>query len=196
MVARHHPSRPHGSRTIAEMRALQISTWHQEAELVEVEEPVPAPGQVVVRIGAAGACHSDLHMMHGTGDTVPFSLPFTLGHENAGWVHSVGDGVTSVEPGQPVAVYGAWGCGTCARCSVGMENYCEGPRNPHGGAGCGLGVDGGMADYMLVPDARYLLPLPDGLTPGKAAPLTDAGLTPYHAVRRSLPSSAQHRRPS
>ena len=169
------------------MRALQISTWHQEARLVEVEEPVPAPGQVVVRIGAAGACHSDLHMMHGRGDTVPFSLPFTLGHENAGWVHSVGVGVTSVEPGQPVAVYGAWGCGTCARCSVGMENYCEGPSNPHGGAGCGLGVDGGMADYMLVPDARYLLPLPDGLSPAEAAPLTDAGLTPYHAVRRSLP---------
>ncbi len=169
------------------MRALQISTWHQEARLVEVDEPVPAPGQVVVRIGGAGACHSDLHMMHGRGDTVPFSLPFTLGHENAGWVHSVGVGVTSVEPGQPVAVYGAWGCGTCARCSVGMENYCEGPRNPHGGAGCGLGVDGGMADYMLVPDARYLLPLPDGLSPAEAAPLTDAGLTPYHAVRRSLP---------
>lgn len=168
------------------MRALQISTWHHEAELVEIDEPAPSPGQVVVRIGAAGACHSDLHMMHGTGDTVPFSLPFTLGHENAGWVHSVGDGVTSVEAGQPVAVYGAWGCGTCARCRVGIENYCEGSRTPHGGAGCGLGMDGGMADYMLVPDARYLLPLPDGLTPAEAAPLTDAGLTPYHAVRRSL----------
>jgi propanol-preferring alcohol dehydrogenase len=167
------------------MRALQISTWHQEAELVEVDEPTPAAGQVVVRIGAAGACHSDLHMMHGKGDTVPFSLPFTLGHENAGWVHSVGDGVRSVEPGQPVAVYGAWGCGHCARCIVGMENYCEGSGTPRVGAGCGLGVDGGMADYMLVPDSRYLLPLPDGLSPAEAAPLTDAGLTPYHAVRRS-----------
>ena len=168
------------------MRALQISTWHQEAELVEVERPTPGPGQVVLRIGAAGACHSDLHMMHGTRDTVPFTLPFTLGHENAGWVYSVGDGVTSVEPGQPVAVYGAWGCGSCLRCSVGMENYCEAPHVPLAGAGCGLGLDGGMADYMLVPDARYLLPLPEGLTPVEAAPLTDAGLTPYHAVRRSL----------
>jgi propanol-preferring alcohol dehydrogenase len=167
------------------MRALQITTWHQEAEFVEMDDPLPAPGQVVVRIGASGACHSDLHMMHGKGDTVPFSLPFTLGHENAGWVHSVGDGVTSVVPGQAVAVYGAWGCGFCARCAVGMENYCEGCGTPNGGAGCGLGRDGGMADYMLVPDQRYLVPLPDGLSPAQAAPLTDAGLTPYHAVRRS-----------
>jgi alcohol dehydrogenase, propanol-preferring len=169
------------------MRALQISTWHMEAQLIEVEMPTPAPGQVVVRIGAAGACHSDLHMMYGTGDTVPFSLPFTLGHENAGWVHAVGEGVTSVEPGLAVAVYGAWGCRNCVRCSAGMENYCEAPHVPLSGAGCGLGLDGGMADYMLVPDARYLLPLPDGLTPAEAAPLTDAGLTPYHAIRRSLP---------
>jgi alcohol dehydrogenase, propanol-preferring len=165
------------------MRALQITTWHQEAEFVDVAIPAPAAGQVVVKIGAAGACHSDLHMMHGQGDAVPYPLPFTLGHENAGWVHAVGDGVTSVEPGQPVAVYGAWGCGHCARCRVGMENYCESGV----GTGSGLGRDGGMADYMLVPDARYLLPLPDGLSPAEAAPLTDAALTPYHAIRRSLP---------
>lgn len=164
------------------MRALQMSTWHQEATFADVEEPKPGPGQVVVKIGAAGACHSDLHMMHGVGDTVPFALPFTLGHENAGWVHAVGVGVTSVEPGQSVAIYGAWGCGECARCSVGMENYCERTGN---GAGGGLGMDGGMAEYMLVPHARFLVPLPDGLTPAEAAPLTDAGLTPYHAIRRS-----------
>jgi alcohol dehydrogenase, propanol-preferring len=167
------------------MRALQIRTWHQEAEFVDIDEPSPEPGQVVVRIGAAGACHSDLHMMHGKGDTVPFSLPFTLGHENAGWVHSIGDGVRSVVLGQPVAVYGAWGCGLCVRCLVGQENYCEGSNAPAVGAGGGLGMDGGMADYMLVPDERFLLPLPDGLSPAEAAPLTDAGLTPYHAVRRS-----------
>jgi alcohol dehydrogenase, propanol-preferring len=169
------------------MRALQITRWHQEAEFVDIDIPTPAAGEVVIRIGAAGACHSDLHMMHGKGDTVPFALPFTLGHENAGWVHAVGDGVTSVEPGQAVAVYGAWGCGECARCRVGMENYCEGPGSSRVGAGCGLGMDGGMADYMVVPNSRYLLPLPEGLSPAAAAPLTDAGLAPYHAVRRSLP---------
>jgi propanol-preferring alcohol dehydrogenase len=168
------------------MRALRMTTWHQEAELLEVDEPAPGPGQVVIRIGAAGACHSDLHMMHGDRATTPFTLPFTLGHENAGWVHALGAGVMGLELGAPVAVYGAWGCGTCERCRVGMDNYCEGPPRPDRGAGCGLGLDGGMADYLLVPDARYLVPLPDGLTPAAAAPLTDAGLTPYHAVRRSL----------
>ncbi len=166
------------------MRSLQMTRWHEEAELVEVEDPVPGPGQVVVKVGGAGACHSDLHMMHGSGDNVPFSLPFTLGHETAGWVHTVGSGVTGLELGQPVAVYGAWGCGTCPRCSDGTENYCE--DMPGLGAGPGLGMDGGMADYLLVPAARHLLPLPEGLTPAQAAPLVDAGLTPYHAVRRSL----------
>ena len=167
------------------MRALRLTTWHQEATLVDLPDPVPGPGEVVVRIGGAGLCHSDLHLMHGVGDTVPFTMPFTLGHENAGWVHTVGAGVTSVEVGQAVAVHGAWGCGSCSRCQVGMENYCDGPRRPGGGAGGGLGLDGGMADYLLVPDARYLIPLPDGLSPAEAAPLTDAGLTPYHAVCRS-----------
>jgi propanol-preferring alcohol dehydrogenase len=124
-------------------------------------------------------------MMHGPAAAGPFTLPFTLGHENAGWVHALGAGVTAFEVGQPVAVYGAWGCGSCERCRLGMENYCEGA--PPGGAGPGLGLDGGMAEYLLVPDVRHLVALPEGLTPAAAAPLTDAGLTPYHAIRRSLP---------
>jgi alcohol dehydrogenase, propanol-preferring len=137
---------------------------------------------VVVKVGAAGACHSDLHLMHGPAADSLFPLPFTLGHENAGWVHAVGDGVTSVAVGLPVAVYGAWGCGFCERCAVGMSNYCDRPPMAPG-----LGANGGMADYLLVPDPRYLVPLPEGMTPAQAAPLTDAGLTPYQAVRRSLP---------
>jgi propanol-preferring alcohol dehydrogenase len=155
--------------------------------LVEVDEPVPGPGQVVVKIGGAGACHSDLHLMHDfEGGRLPWGPPFTLGHENAGWVHRVGDGVDGVQVGQPVAVYGAWGCGGCERCRLGVESYCEDPlAAPVPGGGCGLGMDGGMAEYLLVPDARHLVPLPDGLDPVDAAPLTDAGLTPYHAIRRS-----------
>jgi len=102
-------------------------------------------------------------------------------------VHSVGAGVRSVEPGQPVAVYGAWGCGHCERCRVGMENYCEDLDHISRGGGGGLGIDGGLADYLLVPHERHLVPLPDGLTPLQAAPLTDAALSPYHAVVRSLP---------
>ena len=169
------------------MRALRLLSWKSEPVLVEVDQPTPGPGEAVIRIGGAGACHSDLHLMHDfEAGGLSWGPPFTLGHENAGWVHELGPGVTSLEVGQPVAVYGAWGCGACARCLQGVENYCEGVAARPAGGGGGLGLDGGMADYMLVPAAsRHLVPLPQSLSPAAAAPLTDAGLTPYHAVRRS-----------
>lgn len=168
------------------MRALRLMSWKSEPELVEVPDPEPGPGQVVVRIGGAGACHSDLHLMRDFTGGLPWEPPFTLGHENAGWVHAVGEGVTGLEPGTAVAVYGPWGCGTCERCLLGVETYCENPAGaPIPGGGGGLGLDGGMAEYMLVPHPRFLVPLPEGLDPVAAAPLTDAALTPYHAVRRS-----------
>jgi alcohol dehydrogenase, propanol-preferring len=111
------------------------------------------------------------------------TLPFTLGHENAGWVETMGAGATGFAPGEPVIVYGPWGCGLCMNCRQGMENYCQSPGKPSpGGLG---GTDGGMAEYLLVPSTRYLIPLGD-LDPREAAPLTDAGLTSYHAVKRSL----------
>jgi propanol-preferring alcohol dehydrogenase len=170
------------------MKALRLLAWRSDPELVEVPDPVPGPGQVVVRVGGAGACHSDLHLMRefDTG-VLPWGPPFTLGHENAGWVHALGDGVTGLEIGRAVAVYGPWGCGSCTRCLLGIETLCEDTAHapvPMGGGG--LGLDGGMAEFMLVPSARHLLPLPESLTPVEAAPLTDAGLTPYHAVRRSI----------
>jgi propanol-preferring alcohol dehydrogenase len=168
------------------MYALRLPGWKSEPVLVEVEDPRPGPGQVVIKIGGAGACHSDLHLMHDFEGGLPWSPPFTLGHENAGWVHELGAGVTGLEIGQPVAVYGPWGCGACAHCRLGIETYCEDPMSaPVPGGGGGLGLDGGMAEYMLVPAARFLVPLVDGLSPAAAAPVTDAGLTPYHAVRRS-----------
>lgn len=168
------------------MRALQLVEWKKPPEFRDVPEPEPGPGAVVVRIAGAGACHSDLHLMHDfDAGMLPWGPPFTLGHENAGWVDSVGTGVTGFEIGQPVLVYGSWGCGRCHRCRVGMENYCEN-QMALGPAGGGLGRDGGMAAKMLVPDARHLVSLVD-LDPIEAAPLTDAGLTPYHAIKRSLP---------
>jgi alcohol dehydrogenase, propanol-preferring len=167
------------------MQALQLTGWKQAGELVEVAEPEPGPGEVLVRIGGAGACHSDLHLMHDfEPGMMPWSPPFTLGHENAGWVEALGAGVKNLEVGTPVAVYGPWGCGRCRRCAQGMENYCERPDLVSAAAG-GLGADGGMAPYMVVPSARHLVPIGD-LDPADAAPLTDAGLTPYHAVKRGL----------
>lgn len=169
------------------MRALRLLSWKSDPVLVEVDDPTPGPGQVVIRVGGAGACHSDLHLMRefDTG-LLPWNPPFTLGHENAGWVHALGSGVTGWEIGQAVAVYGPWGCGTCQHCRVGIETYCENTSAaPVPSGGGGLGLDGGMAEYMLIPHVRHLVALPDGLEPASAAPLTDAGLTPYHAVRRS-----------
>jgi alcohol dehydrogenase, propanol-preferring len=149
----------------------------------DVPIPEPGPGEVLLKVGGAGACHSDLHLLELPAGTRPFTLPFTLGHENAGWVETMGPGVTGFARGDPVIVYGPWGCGLCVNCRQGMENYCQGPGMPSpGGLG---GKDGGMAEYLLVPSTRYLVPLGD-LDPREAAPLSDAGLTSYHAVKRSV----------
>jgi alcohol dehydrogenase, propanol-preferring len=90
------------------MKTLRLVDWKTDPELAEVPKPTPGPSEVIVRIGGAGACHSDLHVMHDfEPGMMPWKVPLTLGHENAGWVDSVGDGVTTVEEGDAVAVYGA-----------------------------------------------------------------------------------------
>ena len=165
------------------MKAFQFVEWQQPPQLRDVPVPEPGPGEVLVKVGGAGACHSDLHVLDAPAGTSGFTLPFTLGHENAGWVEKMGPGATGFALGDPVVVYGPWGCGLCMNCRQGMENYCQAPGKPSPG---GLGsADGGMAEYLLVPSTRYLIPLGD-LDPREAAPLTDAGLTSYHAVKRSI----------
>ena len=162
------------------MRAFRLPGPGLAPALVELDRPVPRGGEVLVRVTAAGLCHSDLHVI----DAGPmgFPTPFTLGHEVAGRVASAGPDATGVTPGDPVVVYGPWGCGRCPRCQQGRDNYCD-RRAELSWAGMGLGRDGGMADYVLVPSARYVEPIGD-LDPAQAAPLTDAGLTPYHAIQR------------
>ena len=171
------------------MKAVQLVAWKTDPELVEVPVPVAGPGQVVIKIAGAGLCHSDLHLIHDFDDGMfPWGPPFTLGHENSGWVHDLGVGVEGFEIGDAVAVFGPWGCGSCAACADGQDTYCHAPLDGYGSAfGGGLGVDGGQAEFMLVPDARHLVRIPAGLDPVAAAPVTDAGLTPYHAVKLSLP---------
>jgi propanol-preferring alcohol dehydrogenase len=164
------------------MKAYQFVEFQKPAELREVKVPEPGPGQVLIKIGGAGACHSDLHVLEAPASKKPFKIPFTLGHENAGWVEKLGSGATGFAVGNPVIVYGPWGCGICANCRVGMENYCEDAGQAVAG---GLGRDGGMANYMVVPSTRFLLSL-GKLDPRDAAPLTDAALTSYHAVKRSI----------
>ncbi|MGW6486521.1 NAD(P)-dependent alcohol dehydrogenase [Streptomyces sp. NPDC055056] len=167
------------------MRALQYRTVGAAPEVVTVPDPEPGPGQVLLKVTAAGVCHSDIAVMSRPAESFPYALPLTLGHEGAGTVAALGDGVSGVAVGDEVAVYGPWGCGICAKCAEGKENYCLradelGIRPP------GLGAPGAMAEYLLVDDPRHLVPT-DGLGPVAAVPLTDAGLTPYHAIKRSLP---------
>jgi propanol-preferring alcohol dehydrogenase len=164
------------------MQAVRFVGVGRPAQIEDVRKPSPGPGQVLIRIGGAGVCHSDLHVME---EDLGFTPPFTLGHENAGWVAALGQGVAGFKEGDAVAVYGPWGCGRCHACQRSMENYCENWAQMDGFGG-GLGFDGGMAEYMLVPSARLLVPLGD-LSPAQAAPLSDAALTPYHAIKRALP---------
>jgi alcohol dehydrogenase, propanol-preferring len=167
------------------MNVYQLTAWQTPPEMREVPVPEPGPGEVLVKVGGAGACHSDLHLMEWPEGLLDFELPFTLGHENAGWVEALGAGVQGLEEGEAVAVYGPWGCGRCRSCRLSAENYCE-RQGEIGAFGGGLGLDGGMAEYILVPHSRLLLPLGEELDPRDAAPLSDAALTPYHAIRRSL----------
>ncbi|MET7987473.1 NAD(P)-dependent alcohol dehydrogenase [Streptomyces sp. NPDC005281] len=167
------------------MKALQFHTPGEPPSVRTAPDPEPGPGQVLLKVDAAGVCHSDEVIMNSPVERLWFPLPLTLGHEGVGTVTSCGQGVTGVGVGEKVAVYGAWGCGVCRACALGRENYC-----PHterlGILSPGLGAPGTIAEYMLVDDVRHLVPL-DGLDPVSAVPLTDAGLTPYHAVKRVLP---------
>lgn len=156
----------------------------------EVPVPEPGPGEVRVRIGGAGLCHSDLHVLD-AGELWPV-FGFTIGHEGSGWVDAIGPGVEGFAEGDAVIVMLIWSCGRCRACRHGRDNACEvtgsraaAPATP------GLGPDGSMTDYQIVP-ARFLEPL-RGLDPVTSAPLADAGLTPMHAInsaRRHLSPGA------
>lgn len=169
------------------MKALQYVTVGQPPELREIPTPEPGPGEVRLRITAAGACHSDSFLMSLSEEQYAafgYPLPMTLGHEGVGVVDALGEGASGIEVGEAVAVYGPQGCGRCHTCAEGIENYC--PHAPALGiTPPGLGKDGAMAEYMIVEDPRLLVPLGD-LDPTATVALTDAGLTPYHAIKGSL----------
>ncbi|GLW56536.1 NAD(P)-dependent alcohol dehydrogenase [Kitasatospora phosalacinea] len=167
------------------MKAVQYRTVGGHPEVVTVPDPEPGPGQVLLKVTAAGVCHSDIAVMSWSAEQLPFPLPLTLGHEGVGTVAALGAGVTGLTEGESVAVYGPWGCGSCAKCAEGKENYCL-RAGSLGIMPPGLGAPGAMAEYMVVDDPRHLVPLGD-LDPVRTVPLTDAGLTPYHAIKRSLP---------
>jgi NAD+-dependent secondary alcohol dehydrogenase Adh1 len=163
------------------VRAALLREYHRPLELVERPEPEPSgPRSVVVRIGGAGVCATDLHAIDGEMEPAGLRLPIVLGHENAGWVHAVGDDVTATAVGDAVLLYPAYSCGLCVPCRRGQEVFCE--RHEF----TGLTRDGGFADYVLV-DERSIVPLPKGVEPADVAPHADAGITAYHAVKKLVP---------
>ena len=167
------------------MLAYRLLKEQTQPEFQEVPEPHAGPGQVVVKVAGSGLCHTDFTVISRERnywkDEPP---PFTLGHEIAGWVEELGSGVKGFQRGEAVAVNPSWAsCGRCHMCRSGEENFClyqKAIRAP------GVGYDGGHAPYVLVPESRFLVPIGD-LDPIEAAPLTDAGLTTYTAIKSALP---------
>jgi len=165
------------------MKAIAVHAYGQPPRLDDVPEPeASGPDDVVVRIGGAGLCRTDLHIMDGWfADAIPADLPLILGHENAGWVHAVGPAVEHVAVGDPVICHPNLTCGVCRPCRVGDDMRCtSGPSLP------GLMCAGGMAELFKT-RARAVVKLAPEAAPAEVAALADAGLTAYHAVRKAVP---------
>jgi propanol-preferring alcohol dehydrogenase len=162
------------------MTAYRLTHYEAPPEFVEVPVPEPGPGEVLVKVGGVGLCHSDLLFLDAPEGAFPYTLPFTLGHEIGGWVERPGPGVTGVSPGDGVVLSSHLACGHCSYCRRGYDNYCT----AHG-LGLGFGRDGGLAQFVVA-QRRSLVRL-DGLDPRHAGPLADAGYTSYHAVKKLLP---------
>jgi NAD+-dependent secondary alcohol dehydrogenase Adh1 len=163
------------------MKAARLHGYDDTAlHLDEVPEPsIEGPRDVIVRIGGAGLCRTDLHITQGIfRGLIDPELPNTLGHENAGWVQEVGSAVTSVRPGDPVVAHPFMTCGVCGGCRTGEDMYCEVGRFP------GAHIAGGFAEYVKTSEPA-LVQLPEGLDPKDVAPHADAGITAYRAARKA-----------
>jgi NAD+-dependent secondary alcohol dehydrogenase Adh1 len=164
------------------MKAVRLHKFHTPPVVEDVPDPViSGPLDVIVKIGGAGVCRTDLHIIEGQWDArMGTPLPYTLGHENAGWVHEVGSAVTNVAVGDTVILHPTTTCGLCHACRAGNDMHCEASLFP------GLSRDGGMAEYLLT-SARACIKLDPATRPQDVAALADAGITAYHAVRKAIP---------
>jgi NAD+-dependent secondary alcohol dehydrogenase Adh1 len=169
------------------MKAAMLYEYDKEMNVELKLETVPEPtinaaNEVIVRLGAAGLCRTDLHIIEGVWrdvmDPEGSLLPYIMGHENAGWVEEVGSGVTSVKPGDAVICHPLRTCGVCYGCRRGEDMYCENGIFP------GLNVNGGFADYFLT-NERALIKLNPNVVPVEVAPLADAGITAYRVAKRA-----------
>jgi NAD+-dependent secondary alcohol dehydrogenase Adh1 len=164
------------------MKAARLHAYREPLKLDGVDEPkADGPFDVIVRIGAAGLCRTDLHIQEGQwAEKSGVTLPYTPGHENAGWVHEVGSAVTNVEVGDTVIVHPYISCGLCPPCRRGDDMHCLQGSFP------GIDRDGGFAE-LLKTSARSVVKLDPSLQPKDIAALADAGLTAIHAVKKAIP---------
>ena len=165
------------------MKAVRLHDYHKSPVVEDVAEPtISGPLDVVVKIGGAGVCRTDLHIVEGQwAEKMAPELPYTIGHENAGWVHEVGAAVTNVAVGDTVILHPQPSCGLCRACRAGNDMHCSNSFFP------GLSNhDGGMADFLLT-SARACVKLDPSTQPADVAALADAGITAYHAVRKAIP---------
>ncbi|MFC4004974.1 NAD(P)-dependent alcohol dehydrogenase [Prauserella oleivorans] len=164
------------------MKAVRLHRYHQKPAVEEVPEPkISGPFDVIVKIGGAGVCRTDLHIIEEQwAEKSGVQLPYTIGHENAGWVEEVGSAVTNVAPGDTVILHPTPTCGLCHACRAGDDMHCENNAFP------GIDCDGGMAEYLLT-SARACIKLDPSTRPEDVAALADAGITAYHAVRKAVP---------
>ncbi len=164
------------------MKAVRLHEFHAQPQIDDVPDPViSGPLDVIVKIGGAGVCRTDLHIIEGQWDErMHTPLPYILGHENAGWVHQVGSAVTNVAVGDTVILHPTPTCGLCRACRAGDDMHCVNSEFP------GLSRDGGMAEYLLT-SARACVKLDPSTQPQDVAALADAGITAYHAVRKAIP---------
>jgi len=164
------------------VKAVRLHEFHQPPVVDDIPEPtIGGPLDVIVKIGGAGVCRTDLHIMEGQWDAAMHTpLPYVLGHENAGWVHEVGSAVSNVAVGDTVILHPTPTCGLCRACRAGDDMHCVNSEFP------GLSRDGGMAEYLLT-SARACIKLDPATQPKDVAALADAGITAYHAVRKAIP---------
>jgi NAD+-dependent secondary alcohol dehydrogenase Adh1 len=164
------------------VKAVRIHRFHETPVIDEVPAPkITSPLDVIVRVGGAGVCRTDLHIIEGQWDAAMGTpLPYVLGHENAGWVDEVGAAVTNVKPGDTVILHPVTTCGLCRACRAGDDMHCASSAFP------GLSADGGMAEYVKT-SARSCVRLDPATRPKDVAALADAGITAYHAVRKAIP---------
>jgi NAD+-dependent secondary alcohol dehydrogenase Adh1 len=162
------------------MIAARLHRYHDPLTVEQIAEPqITAPHDVIVRLGGAGLCRTDLHIQEGQwAEKSGVELPYVLGHENAGWVHEIGSAVTNVAVGDTVIVHPLVTCGLCRPCRAGDDVHCENNLFP------GISVDGGFAE-LLKTSARAVVKLDPSLHPKDIAALADAGLTAYHAVKKA-----------